>query len=355
MVTEIFMASYYIIGGDTKEYGPITADDLRLWIAEGRLSAQSLAKGEGDTAWRTLGSFPEFTDALNLPPPTIAPLVSAPGFSPVSASGDFLERDYELDIGGCVTRGWELMKGNFGTLFLSFLLAIVIVGGASAAINGLGSLALAGWLAHSPVLHQVFRLFCGAVTAPVTGPVMAGLYFLFIRASRGEAVNVGEVFTGFQRSFKDLFIGYLIVSLLIGVCMTPYTFVSDAKLLPITEQMQHASPADLQNLMPQFWAAIFATLPVLFICMIPVTYLSVNLQFTLPLIIDQQMAFWPAMKASWKMVHKHWWQVFGLTIVVGLVSAAGIFGCCIGVLFTIPIGMAAMMIAYETIFCARKI
>jgi len=43
----------------------------------------------------------------------------------------------------------------------------------------------------------------------------------------------------------------------------------------------------------------------------------VNWQFTLALIIDKQMAFWPAMKAGWTMVHKHWWYVFGLSIVDG--------------------------------------
>jgi len=85
-----------------------------------------------------------------------------------------------------------------------------------------------------------------------------------------------------------------------------------------------------------------------------VTYLSVNWQFTLPLIVDKQLPFWTAMKTSWKMVHQHWWQVFGLTVVIGLVSASGILGCCIGVLFTIPIGIASMIIAYETIFGAGK-
>ena len=34
------MANYTIIGGDTKEYGPISADDVRQWISEGRLNAQ---------------------------------------------------------------------------------------------------------------------------------------------------------------------------------------------------------------------------------------------------------------------------------------------------------------------------
>jgi NhaP-type Na+/H+ or K+/H+ antiporter len=66
------------------------------------------------------------------------------------------------------------------------------------------------------------------------------------------------------------------------------------------------------------------------------------------------MDFGAAMKTSWKMVNKHWWQVFGLSILISLVNVAGICACCVGVLFTIPIGFAALMIAYETIFGAEK-
>jgi uncharacterized membrane protein len=84
--------------------------------------------------------------------------------------------------------------------------------------------------------------------------------------------------------------------------------------------------------------------------MIPVTYLSVSWLFTQALIIDKQMDFRTAMKTSWKMVHKHWWHVFGLVVVTGLLNVAGMCACCIGVLFTIPIGIAALMFAYETIF-----
>ncbi len=56
------MATYTIIGGDGKEYGSVTADDLRKWIAEGRLNAQSLAKAQGEAAFRPLSAFPEFAD-----------------------------------------------------------------------------------------------------------------------------------------------------------------------------------------------------------------------------------------------------------------------------------------------------
>jgi len=59
------MASYTIIGGDTKEYGPIWREDVLKWIAEGRHNSQSLAKGETDKAWRTLASFPLFTSQID--------------------------------------------------------------------------------------------------------------------------------------------------------------------------------------------------------------------------------------------------------------------------------------------------
>ena len=74
------MATYTIIGGDQKQYGSVTADDLRKWIADGRLNAQSLAKEENDTEWRPLSAFPEFADVLaagSAPPPLAAPVAGA--------------------------------------------------------------------------------------------------------------------------------------------------------------------------------------------------------------------------------------------------------------------------------------
>ena len=55
---------YTIIGGDQKEYGALSAEDMCKWIAEGRLNAQTLTKADGDEAFRPLGGFPEFVDAL---------------------------------------------------------------------------------------------------------------------------------------------------------------------------------------------------------------------------------------------------------------------------------------------------
>ena len=75
------MALYTIIGGDQKPYSAVTPDDIRRWIADGRLNAQSLAKEENDTEWRPLSAFPEFADVFAAssapPPPLTAPVAGA--------------------------------------------------------------------------------------------------------------------------------------------------------------------------------------------------------------------------------------------------------------------------------------
>jgi GYF domain 2 len=60
------MATYTIIGGDGKQYGPITTDELRKWVSEGRLNAQSLAKAESDAEFRPLSAFPEFAEVFGI-------------------------------------------------------------------------------------------------------------------------------------------------------------------------------------------------------------------------------------------------------------------------------------------------
>ncbi|HZI33647.1 MAG TPA: DUF4339 domain-containing protein [Candidatus Binatia bacterium] len=74
------MANYFIIGGDGKEYGPVTDADVRQWIAEDRLNAKSQAKSESDAEFRPLETFPEFADVFAPGAPadaTVPPVMEA--------------------------------------------------------------------------------------------------------------------------------------------------------------------------------------------------------------------------------------------------------------------------------------
>lgn len=52
---------YRIQGADQKEYGPISAEQIRAWAAENRLNRFTLCAGE-DGIWKPLGQFSEFAN-----------------------------------------------------------------------------------------------------------------------------------------------------------------------------------------------------------------------------------------------------------------------------------------------------
>jgi uncharacterized membrane protein len=329
------MANYLIIGGDGKEYGPVTDADVRQWIAEGRLNALSQAKAESDTEYRPLSAFPEFADVLGqTTPPTITPLSASAAFAP---SAPFVERDYELDIGGCISRGFQLLKDHFSLLFVGALIYLLI----QVSIGGLSNI---------PVIGPIFSI----ANLVISGPLMGGVFFLFIRVVRGESAELGDVFSGFSRAFGHLFLATLVQGILIGLCMLPALVLFFIKLLPVIKEMSQTSSPSPEQLMQGIMPALMSCLPWIFICALPVIYLTVSWKFTLPLIIDRQIDFWTAMKTSFKMVNKHWWHVFGLIVLISLLNIAGMLACCVGLLFTFPIGIAALMCAYDTIFGGQE-
>ena len=65
---------FKIIGADGQQYGPVSTEQLRQWIAEGRANTQTLAQAEGSADWKPLGQFPEFATAsvAGAPPPPMA-------------------------------------------------------------------------------------------------------------------------------------------------------------------------------------------------------------------------------------------------------------------------------------------
>jgi len=53
---------YKIIGGDGREYGPVSAEQIRQWVRENRANAETRACVEGTNEWKPLRAFPEFAD-----------------------------------------------------------------------------------------------------------------------------------------------------------------------------------------------------------------------------------------------------------------------------------------------------
>jgi GYF domain 2/Membrane domain of glycerophosphoryl diester phosphodiesterase len=348
---------YKIIGGDGQEYGPVTEAELRKWIAEGRLSAQSLAKGENDADFRPLSTFPEFAGALGITAGAYG------GPAPSWQSVDWSNRDYELDIGGCISRGWNLFANNVGILVGSCVLWFVLIFIMSAVIGGITAAIVNGAFPAEMRLSSAFQIIQSyvlkVVMALLLGPLTGGLYYIYIQTMRSRPCGIGDLFLGFQRAYPQLFLGFLVVSLAEAVCFLPSSIFIMPRLMPLLmlmQQTQHsgASQAEMQEkmqqILPQMISALGGGLPIFLLCLIPWFYLFTNFLFVLPLIIDKGVDFWTAIKTSWKMAHKHWFTVFGLGFLSLIIGFAGGFLCCIGVFFTFAIATAATLFGYETIF-----
>jgi len=149
------MANYKIIGGDLKQYGPVTDEEVHKWIAEGRLNSQSLVQVFGDIEWKKLSEFPEFAEALAGKPETLsAPL---PFGSP--ATGADQGRDTAL----------KLVKGPAIALIITAGLGVAYY-----ALSGLFTLFTGSVMFHQqmpPNIPPQMQAFIQGMQGPLAGVV----------------------------------------------------------------------------------------------------------------------------------------------------------------------------------------
>ncbi len=145
------MATYTIIGADQKQYGSVTDENVRRWIAEGRLNAQSLLKAEGETEFRPLETFPEFAEAVATSATTTVTPPPLPATAPVAAAktSGLAITSLVLGILGMFTCGATALIG----LILG-IIAMVKVRQSRGALGG-GGIALAGVIVSAIFLLMI--------------------------------------------------------------------------------------------------------------------------------------------------------------------------------------------------------
>jgi serine/threonine protein kinase len=216
---------------------------------------------------------------------------SGPAASAAAPAGDFPVRDYALNIGNCLGRGWALVRDDFWPLvgMSAFVLVVLSALPSSEVVISPGN-----WNGKTSIVGVL-----------VSGPFLGGLCLYFLKKIRREPAGVETAFTGFRHPFPHLVIAGFLVALLTALGL---------------------------------------------ICLIlPGIYFFVCWIFTLPLIIDKGLDFWPAMRSSREIISRHWWKFFGFLIVLALINLAGALVFGVGLLITFPITLAALMNAYEDI------
>ena len=319
---------YKIIGGDQKEYGPVTADELRRWISEGRLNGQSLIReGEGD--WQPLSSFPEFADALQAQ--VGGPFAAGPAGSPAAtliSSAEILARSPQVQIGRCLSLSWSLLTANFGLLcgatFLAWLLLLVQL---------------------IPLVGPIFYLL-------MSGVLYGGLYLVFLRRIRGQPASVADVFAGFTVAFGQLVLVGLVSGLLTGIgmcCCIPgiYLLVAWTFSIPLVadQRLEFWSAMEVsRKVVTRVW---FPMLGLLILAFLPalVAYLVIHFALQSPSMpgleemiksgqLDPKRLIEMVMEAAKSNVKRVLLEQFVL-------------------LLNLPFAVGALMYAYENLFGTR--
>jgi hypothetical protein len=299
---------YSIIGGDSKTYGPVTADEVHRWIREGRADERTKVKEEGSTEWRELGTISTFFPALANVPPKIS---GRAGLNTVATEGS-------VHIGDCLRQGWQVYRQD--PWRITGIIVIVFV--AQFLLNSI------------PIAGALFAFL-------LNGPILGGVYFFCMQAIHGQTHGLQDVTSTIKERFLPCFLATTVSSLLafapILVALIPAAGLFAASGVVMEELVKHP------NLILGIGLPLLAGALAMF-------YLLICWSFAVPIAACTNTDFWEALKLSWRGVRKNFWAYFGLLLALGLINLIGILCLVVGLFVTIPFTFLATMVAYEQIF-----
>ena len=227
-----------------------------------------------------------------------------------------------IDASGCVSNAWEMVKQNYG-MYLGISLIAMILAGCIPCVS----------------------LF-------LVGPVLGGVYFVYLRQMRGEPVEFGMMFKGFEKFLPLMVIG-IIASIpeIIGQILR---FTVDLGRLGL---MGDGRNKDFQFFQqgsnPEFAIAtglLILIAIVAFVVIIFAVVWRVLLVFAIPLAMEYDLGVIDAIKLSARAATSNIGGLIVLFIFEFLIALLGVLALCIGIFFVIPIIYAANAFAYRQVF-----
>ena len=301
---------YSIIGGDDKTYGPVSADEVRRWIREGRADERTKVKQEGTGDWKELGSIEDFYPSASLTPPKINALPSSRN---LCVTG-------ELRIRDCLAIGWHAyLRDPWRT---TGIVALVFI--AQFVMNSI------------PVLGALLAFL-------LNGPILGGLYFFCQQVIRGKGQGISDVTTTVKERFLPCFLATTVSSLL---AFGPFLLgIIPAMGLFAGSGIAMEKLAEHPNLLLGMGLPIFAGF-------LGMMYFLISWSFAVPIAGCSTTDFWEAMKLSWRGVQQNFLKYFALLLILAFLNLLGALCLIVGLFVTVPLTLIVTMAAYEQIFRA---
>jgi uncharacterized membrane protein len=225
-----------------------------------------------------------------------------------------------IDAGGCVSNGWEMVKMRYGMYLGISLLTLVFIG-------------------CIPFLNYFLM-----------GPVLGGVYYIFLRDMRGEPVEFGMMFEGFKK-----FVPLMLVGLIQSIPAIVYTIFSFG--LNIAQSLQGSrggyDPEFFQSSAPDLASTGFLAIGLIVGLVILALWIAwaIAFYFAIPLMMERDLSVTDAIKLSARAGFSNGGGIILLAILLGLLSLLGAIMCVVGIfLISVPVTFAAYAIAYRQVF-----
>jgi len=218
--------------------------------------------------------------------------------------------DYDFSIGEIFSEAWEKTKGAKGTFLLSWLFYGLIAFAINFAFGFFGpnpeSLINQGRMTEG----MFWAIMPSLVSIPLLYPILAGIILLGIHRAVEADINATSV-------------------------MGHYS-----KLIPLT----------LLTILTGLLTMIGFMLLVL-----PGLYLAIAYMMSMALMIDRNMGAWEAMETSRKAVTKHWFKIFLLYFLLGLIMMVASIPVLIGLIWAIPFASVLHGVLYKRMFGVESV
>jgi uncharacterized membrane protein len=299
---------YEIIGGDGKTYGPVTPDELKRWIREGRADQATQVKPDGQSQWIALGGLDEFYPTGSAHPPVLRSVEEVKD----------LRLGSRLRAGQCLGQAWRAYRQDPWKITGVIVLVLLLQ-----------------FLMNSIPVVGAFLAFL------LNGPILGGLYFFCRQALYKRSTGVSDVTSIVKERFLPCFLATTVSSLM---AFGPFLLGA----IPAAA-LYGSSGVAMEKLVEHPWLLVGIGAPI-FAATLAMFYLLINWSMAVPLTACTSMDFWESLKTSWRGVAPNFWSYLILLLLLGGLNVLGMLCLIVGLFVTVPLTLLATMVAYEQIF-----
>ena len=204
--------------------------------------------------------------------------------------------DFQPDAGGSYSVGWKVLMAAFIELLVVSIVYTILTGPVSTVQWQVSSF---GWFLVPLVLFGIlYGIF-------VAGPIDYGAKWVFLKAVRGERIEVKDIFFPFQRNYWNVVIANIVVGIIVGLGI--------------------------------------------FMLIVPGIIFACRLAFVPYLVVDREMDVMDALRVSWDMTRGYGWQIFLMGLLAIPIVILGLICFIVGVFVSVMWISAAFAVMYHAV------